>query len=179
MCLANWQSICFASQRDASCVCLSLALLLEIWANDTVIAHKLASDSRLKRPPFGAVDVLSLGSSHLKQNGGMSRSLIWWRAITWEGAVAFEVTAYLPHPAGLQISPWTRPKTCENSLLSLRAAPQDIWPDRIWRAGVEQGGARQDPDTDHPVCFAWHNISETIRWRVFESSDEELLGVGA
>lgn len=30
--------------------------------------------------------------------------------ITWEGTVPFEVKAYLPHPEGLQISLWTRPK---------------------------------------------------------------------
>lgn len=40
----------------------------------------------------------------------MSYSLIWWRAITWEGAAAFEGESYPPHPAGVQIGIWIHPK---------------------------------------------------------------------
>lgn len=53
------------------------------------------------------------------------------------------------------------------------------WQDLTGGGEVGEVGARQDPDTDHPVCFTWHNISKTIRWRVFKSSDKELLGLGA
>lgn len=76
----------------------------------------------------------SFGRSQLKQYAGMSCGLIWWRAITWEGTVAFEVEAYPPHPAALQMSPWTHPKMCEDSHFSLRSFPwHTVWRDLTGR----------------------------------------------
>ena len=43
----------------------------------------------------------------------------------WEGAAAFEVKAYVPHPAGLQISLWTHPKMGENIPLSSGPSARD------------------------------------------------------
>ena len=123
-----------------------------------------------------AVNSLSFGRTYLKQSVGMSCILIWWRAITWEGAVAFEVEAYLPHPAGLQISLWTHPKRVRMFpfLLSFFSW-HTVCSDRIWQVGVDRGSFGHDFEWTHPVCFSWHYVNETNRRSLLRSQKKRYL----